>query len=612
MLAFEDNGSSKIGVRFDKQITNGNDLGGLCEEDHGFFCSAELLRPDFSAGEEVERLAMTELIEVISEENKSGPLIVLLKDVEKSFTGITESLSSLRSKLESLPSGVLIIGSHTQMDSRKEKAHPGGFLFTKFASSSQTLFDLFPDSFGNRLHERNKESPKAMKHLNKLFPNKISIQLPQDEALLTDWKQQLDRDVETLKAKSNVGNIRVFLNRNGIECNDLEELFIKDQSLSNENVDKIVGYAVSYHLKHNKVETSNSKDAKLVLTSESLKHGLSMLQSMQSDNKSSKKSLKDVVTENEFEKRLLADVIPPNDIGVTFDDIGALENVKDTLKELVMLPLQRPELFCKGQLTKPCKGILLFGPPGTGKTMLAKAVATEAGANFINISMSSITSKWFGEGEKFVKAVFSLASKIAPSVIFIDEVDSMLGRRENPGEHEAMRKMKNEFMVNWDGLRTKDKERVLVLGATNRPFDLDEAVIRRFPRRLMVNLPDASNREKILKVILAKEELGPDVDLDSLANMTDGYSGSDLKNLCVTAAHYPIREILEKEKKEKNLAKAEGKPEPSLYGSEDIRPLSIDDFKSAHEQVRTRFANILYPFLFSCFRSHQLISFYPL
>ncbi|KAG2563980.1 hypothetical protein PVAP13_8KG377800 [Panicum virgatum] len=585
MLAFEDNGSSKIGVRFDKQIPDGTDLGGLCEEDHGFFCSAELLRPDFSAGEEVERLAMTELIEVISEENKSGPLIVLLKDVEKSFTGITESLSSLRSKLESLPSGVLIIGSHTQMDSRKEKAHPGGFLFTKFASSSQTLFDLFPDSFGNRLHERNKESPKAMKHLNKLFPNKISIQLPQDEALLTDWKQQLDRDVETLKAKSNVGNIRAFLSRNGIECNDLEDLFIKDQSLSNENVDKIVGYAVSYHLKHNKVETSNSKDAKLVLTSESLKHGLSMLQSMQSDNKSSKKSLKDVVTENEFEKRLLADVIPPNDIGVTFDDIGALENVKDTLKELVMLPLQRPELFCKGQLTKPCKGILLFGPPGTGKTMLAKAVATEAGANFINISMSSITSKWFGEGEKFVKAVFSLASKIAPSVIFIDEVDSMLGRRENPGEHEAMRKMKNEFMVNWDGLRTKDKERVLVLGATNRPFDLDEAVIRRFPRRLMVNLPDASNREKILKVILAKEELGPDVDLDSLADMTDGYSGSDLKNLCVTAAHYPIREILEKEKKEKNLAKTEGKPEPALYGSEDIRPLSIDDFKSAHEQV---------------------------
>ncbi|KAM3312635.1 hypothetical protein ACQJBY_032468 [Aegilops geniculata] len=235
MLAFEENGSSKIGVRFDKQIPDGNDLGGLCEEDHGFFCSAELLRPDFSGSEEVERLAMTELIEVISEASKIGSLIVLLKDVEKSFTGITESFSSLRNKLELLPPGVLIIGSHTQMDSRKEKAHPGGFLFTKFASSSQTLFDLFPDSFGSRLHERNKESPKAMKHLNKLFPNKISIQLPQDEALLTSWKQQLDRDVETLKAKSNIGSIRTFLNRSAIECNDLEELFIKDQSLTNES-----------------------------------------------------------------------------------------------------------------------------------------------------------------------------------------------------------------------------------------------------------------------------------------------------------------------------------------------------------------------------------------
>ncbi|VAI03984.1 unnamed protein product [Triticum turgidum subsp. durum] len=121
MLAFEENGSSKIGVRFDKQIPDGNDLGGLCEEDHGFFCSAELLRPDFSGSEEVERLAMTELIEVISEESKIGSLIVLLKDVEKSFTGITESFSSLRNKLELLPPGVLIIGSHTQMDSRKEK-----------------------------------------------------------------------------------------------------------------------------------------------------------------------------------------------------------------------------------------------------------------------------------------------------------------------------------------------------------------------------------------------------------------------------------------------------------------------------------------------------------
>nr|XP_016482697.1 PREDICTED: ATPase family AAA domain-containing protein 1-A-like [Nicotiana tabacum] len=144
--------------------------------------------------------------------------------------------------------------------------------------------------------------------------------------------------------------------------------------------------------------------------------------------------------------------------------------------------------------------------------------------------------------------------------------------------------MKNEFMVNWDGLRTKDKERVLVLAATNRPFDLDEAVIRRLPRRLMVNVPDAPNRKKILRVILAKEELAPNVDVEAIANMTEGYSGSDLKNLCVTAAHCPIREILEKEK-EKASAVAENRPTPALRSSADIRPLNMDDFKYAHEQV---------------------------
>ncbi|XVE73306.1 hypothetical protein DITRI_Ditri11bG0107000 [Diplodiscus trichospermus] len=582
LLAFEENGSSKIGVRFDRSIPEGNDLGGLCEEDHGFFCAASSLRLDSSGGDDVDKLAVNELFEVALNESKSSPFILFVKDIEKSMAGNTDVYSSLKSKVENLPANVVVIGSHTQMDNRKEKSHPGGLLFTKFGAN-QALLDLaFSDNFG-RLHDRSKETPKTMKQVARLFPNKVTIQLPQDEALLLDWKQQLERDIETLKAQSNIVSIRSVLNRNGLDCPDLETLCIKDQTLTNESVEKVVGWALSHHFMQS--SEALGKDTKPVLSTESIKYGLNILQGIQSESKSLKKSLKDVVTENEFEKKLLADVIPPSDIGVSFDDIGALENVKDTLKELVMLPLQRPELFCKGQLTKPCKGILLFGPPGTGKTMLAKAVATEAGANFINISMSSITSKWFGEGEKYVKAVFSLASKIAPSVVFVDEVDSMLGRRENPGEHEAMRKMKNEFMVNWDGLRTKDKERVLVLAATNRPFDLDEAVIRRLPRRLMVNLPDAPNREKILRVILAKEELSPDVDLEAIANMTDGYSGSDLKNLCVTAAHCPIREILEKEKKERSLAMADNRPVPSLYSSADVRSLRMDDFKYAHEQV---------------------------
>ncbi|KAB2609588.1 hypothetical protein D8674_042418 [Pyrus ussuriensis x Pyrus communis] len=585
VLAFEENGASKIGVRFDKSIPDGNDLGGLCEEDHGFFCSASHLLPlDVSGGDDIDKLAIGELLEVATNESKSLPLIVFLKDIEKVMAGNPDAYSVLKSKLSNLPENVVVIGSHTQLDTRKEKSHPGSLLFTKFGFNQTALLDLaFPDNLGGRLHDRSKETPKTMKQLSRIFPNKVTIQLPQDETLLSDWKQQLERDVETLKAQSNIVTIRSVLNRVAVDCPDLESLCINDLALATESVEKVVGWAISHHLMH--CSDALVKDDKLVISTESLKDGLNILQGVQNENKSIKKSLKDVVTGNEFEKKLLVDVIPPSDIGVSFDDIGALENVKDTLKELVMLPLQRPELFSKGQLTKPCKGILLFGPPGTGKTMLAKAVATEAGANFINISMSSITSKWFGEGEKYVKAVFSLASKIAPSVVFVDEVDSMLGRRENPGEHEAMRKMKNEFMVNWDGLRTKDKERVLVLAATNRPFDLDEAVIRRLPRRLMVNLPDAQNREKILRVVLAKEDLEPDVDLEAVANMTDGYSGSDLKNLCVAAAHLPIREILEKEKKERILALAENRPVPELYCSTDIRPLKMEDFKHAHEQV---------------------------
>ncbi|KAI9180491.1 hypothetical protein LWI28_005321 [Acer negundo] len=583
LLPFEDNDYSKIGVRFDKPIPEGNNLGGFCEEDRGFFCTASSLKLDNSVGDDVDKLAVNELFEVALNESKSTPLILFVKDIEKSVVGNGDAYAAFKSKLENLPSNFIVIGSHTQLDNRKEKSHPGGLLFTKFGSNQTALLDLaFPDNFG-RLHDRSKEAPKTFKQVSRLFPNKVTIQLPQDEALLSDWKQHLDRDIETMKVQSNVVSIRSVLNRSGLDCPELESLCIKDQSLTAESVEKIVGWALSHHFMHS--SEVPEKDDKLKLSAESIMYGLNILQGIQSESKSLKKSLKDVVTENEFEKKLLADVIPPTDIGVTFDDIGALENVKDTLKELVMLPLQRPELFCKGQLTKPCKGILLFGPPGTGKTMLAKAVATEAGANFINISMSSITSKWFGEGEKYVKAVFSLASKIAPSVVFVDEVDSMLGRRENPGEHEAMRKMKNEFMVNWDGLRTKDRERVLVLAATNRPFDLDEAVVRRLPRRLMVNLPDAANREKILRVILAKEELVPDVDLEAVATMTDGYSGSDLKNLCVTAAHCPIREILEKEKKERASALAENRPLPTLYCSADVRPLKMDDFKYAHEQV---------------------------
>ncbi|CAI5492349.1 unnamed protein product [Closterium sp. Naga37s-1] len=277
--------------------------------------------------------------------------------------------------------------------------------------------------------------------------------------------------------------------------------------------------------------------------------------------------------DNDFEKRIRPEILAPGSIGVTFESIGALESVKESLRELVLVPLKHPEIFNKGGLLQACKGILLFGPPGTGKTMLAKAVATECGASFINVSMSTITSKWFGEDEKNVRALFTLAEKVAPTVIFIDEVDSMLGQRKGAGEHEAMRKIKNEFMTHWDGLASKAGSRVLVLAATNRPFDLDEAIIRRFQRRIMVGLPDAGNRELILRSILQHEHVDADMDYHELAQLTEGFSGSDLKTLCTAAAYGVLREA---------LAAADGSANEEALK---LRPLTLEDFREGKNQA---------------------------
>ncbi|CAM9258457.1 unnamed protein product [Heterosigma akashiwo] len=266
-----------------------------------------------------------------------------------------------------------------------------------------------------------------------------------------------------------------------------------------------------------------------------------------------------------------------------------------------MLPLRRPELFRRGHLTAPCKGILLFGPPGTGKvrgrggvTMLAKALATEAGAHFLHLTMSSVASKWFGEGEKYVRAVFTLASKMAPAIVFIDEVDSMLGRREKSGEHEAMRKIKNEFMAAWDGLRSNPSERVTVLGVTNRPFDLDDAVLRRFPRRLLVDMPDAALRARILRATLADEALAPGFDCARLGRdeVTGGFSGSDLKSMCIAAAYRPIREIIKKENKKamKEQEKSNNELNPATKKKGPIALLDedfiVDDEEAGEEDMK--------------------------
>ncbi|GAB2233580.1 hypothetical protein Droror1_Dr00002806 [Drosera rotundifolia] len=407
--------------------------------------------------------------------------------------------------------------------------------------------------------------------VSKLFTNIISVHLPKEEDLLCTFHKQIEEDRKIVISRNNLTELHKVLEEHELSCMDLLHVNTDGVILTNQKAKKVVGWARNHYL--SSCTCPLIKGGRLNIPRDSIEVAVLRLKEQETFTSKLSQNLKNLA-KDEYESNFISAVVPPGEIGVRFDDIGALEDVKKALYEIVILPMRRPELFSHGNLLRPCKGILLFGPPGTGKTLLAKAIATEAGANFISITGSTMTSKWFGDAEKLTKALFSFASRLAPVIIFVDEVDSLLGARGGSYEHEATRRMRNEFMAAWDGLRSKDNQRILILGATNRPFDLDDAVIRRLPRRIYVDLPDAENRMKILKVLLAHENLKPGFQFDQLANKTEGYSGSDLKNLCIAAAYRPVQELLEKEKKA-----AENEVSSAL------RPLNLDDFIQSKAKV---------------------------
>ncbi|XP_054135117.1 spastin isoform X4 [Melozone crissalis] len=255
---------------------------------------------------------------------------------------------------------------------------------------------------------------------------------------------------------------------------------------------------------------------------------------------------------------------------VKFDDIAGQELAKQALQEIVILPSLRPELFTG--LRAPARGLLLFGPPGNGKTMLAKAVAAESNATFFNISAASLTSKYVGEGEKLVRALFAVARELQPSIIFIDEVDSLLCERRE-GEHDASRRLKTEFLIEFDGVQSSGEDRILVMGATNRPQELDDAVLRRFTKRVYVSLPNEETRLILLKNLLSKQGSPlTQKELAQLARMTDGYSGSDLTALAKDAALGPIREL--KPEQVKNMSASE------------MRNIKLSDFTESLKKIK--------------------------
>lgn len=237
----------------------------------------------------------------------------------------------------------------------------------------------------------------------------------------------------------------------------------------------------------------------------------------------------------EYETTIAALLIDPLSLPISWTDIGGLDTIISEIRDTVILPLQRSGLFQSSSLLAAPKGVLLYGPPGCGKTMIAKATAKEAGCHFINLDVSSLTDKWYGESQKLANAVFSLAYKIQPCIIFIDEIDSFLRSRESH-DHEATAMMKAQFMSLWDGLLSQQSCDIIIMGATNRPQDIDRAILRRLPCRFKIGLPDLQQRTSVLKIILANENISEEVDLEKIAEKTAGYAGSDLKEFCRYAA----------------------------------------------------------------------------
>ncbi|THH09838.1 hypothetical protein EW145_g1742 [Phellinidium pouzarii] len=289
---------------------------------------------------------------------------------------------------------------------------------------------------------------------------------------------------------------------------------------------------------------------------------------------------------DEYEEVIAAEVIHPDDITL---DIGGLDSIVSSLRESVIYPLVYPSLFSSSSsLLSAPKGVLLYGPPGCGKTMLARALAKESGATFINIAVSALANKWYGESNKLIAGLFGLARKVQPSIIFIDEIDSFL-RERNKGDHEVTAMMKAEFMTLWDGLLSAS-DRILVLGATNRPTDIDTAILRRMPKRYPVGLPDKQQRLRILTLdygmllltqMLQDTALGANFSMDLLAERTQGLSGSDLKELCRNAAMIPVREFLKEAGGNREVLER-SREEDFKY-----RPLELADFSGQDDGIST-------------------------
>lgn len=289
-------------------------------------------------------------------------------------------------------------------------------------------------------------------------------------------------------------------------------------------------------------------------------------------------SIKEPTTESEVDdeakklQQMISDTILTEKPDVKMSEVAGLAEAKQAIDDAIIAPMKHPELF-KGKARQPWRGILFYGPAGCGKTLVAKAVASEANATFFNVSAANIVSKWLGESERLVKNLFELARKNQPAIIFIDELDS-IGVSRSGDDVGGERRLKTQLLTELQGLSSKEGERITLIGATNLPWELDFALRSRFEKKIHVPLPEKEARSLIFETHMEDVEVSPTIDYDELADLTEGYSGRDISVVCREAAMEPIRDLQRSGRMD---------DEREIL---DIRPVSRDDLLQAIENIR--------------------------
>ncbi|KAL9599816.1 MAG: hypothetical protein Q9219_003602 [cf. Caloplaca sp. 3 TL-2023] len=469
----------------------------------------------------------------------SPTLIIHIKDYPEicntqSGGKLLDALHSALSERRAAGERILLIGtcvsgnadlasSRLENDTLSEDLDPGGLTRTILVplSSDRGLEELFAALYKERVKSINIRHLQNMIRRLASTPEKVMKVLSRS-GLQVDHRLQIQHDIWSFAAVHRLATTAL-----GLMHEDNKDMDVSHIERAIKVIDASDGTKLRW-LSNEKKQARGIRDA------EKGRKGKTQTTDSRPDKKQLEKEC------NQHERRLLNGMIDPSDIRVTFAQAHAPKETVQTLKDLTLLPLSCPEEFDYGVLAEQSiSGLLLYGPPGTGKTLLAKAVAKEGGATILEVSGADLSSKWVGESEKNVRALFSLARKLKPCIVFLDEADAILGARGNNHSRSGHRDLINQFLREWDGLK---EATAFIMVATNRPFDLDDAVVRRLPKRILIDLPTEEDREEILKILLKNEVLDPEVSLAKLAADTPLYSGSDLKHLIVTAAQACVRE----------------------------------------------------------------------